>query len=830
MKPSSRQLAAIVFADIVGYTTLMEEAEANAMKILHRFEEVTKEKVAQHNGEIIKKYGDGSLMIFNSTVDAVLCAQEMQVAFREQPMVPLRIGLHVGELIKKDNDVFGHGVNIASRIESMGIPGAVILSRNAYEKIKNQSDYKTELLGSFHFQNVDEPMEVYALANEDFPIPKKGDLKGKFETNKNRKNNLILYGAGILALIFAGMFFYTQFASGDITKNSITQSSLSSKKNSIAVMPFDNMSVGEENQYFADGMHDDLLTYLSKSKDLKVISRTSVTQLKNSNKSIKEIAGLLNVSHIMEGSVRRAGDQVRINVQLIEAATDDHLWAEIYDLEFSPQNVFNIQTEIAKKISTQLTQSIFSNSPVEETVRYTENSTAYENYLRARQLKETGNRESLYQAKALLEEALTLDPDFAEAITLLGNLHIHLVYYGGEDPDVFFPKSWELMEQSMSIDPDFSETYILKGSLYHWWKRDIAGARTAYNKAILLNPNSADALYGLAIAIQDLDLNFTEVSNLLDKAISINPLNPNLMNINGIYKREHKQNREALKIFRKGVEIAPTHPTLWSNYAGTYYYLSRIDSVAILSDLCVEQNGRSGQYLRYYLGSLANFSMLNELEKETELLPGDSEPDIAIKLIFKRDLHLQRREHKLAMQTSQRINKYNLSWVNTDLYKFENYYFNREYKEAVRIYESVHPSLMQSENFNSFSNSEINYALNYVYSLLKTGHTEKANRLRDLLKPIVFDDTDISNERIQSQWFRLYLKSFILQLEGKTDEAMSLMESYFEDGNFYNMRWPKLDPIFDNARETPSYKNLFSKYDGIVAKQQNNFKNYLASK
>ncbi|MBT8218508.1 MAG: adenylate/guanylate cyclase domain-containing protein, partial [Bacteroidia bacterium] len=177
----NRQLAAILFADIVGYTALMQKGEATALKILNRFQDISKDKVSQYEGEIIKTYGDGSIILFTSTINAVQCAKEMQMAFKEEPTVPLRIGIHIGEIVRKDKDVFGNGVNVSARIESMGVAGAVLLSDSAYAKVKNQEDLEFESLGEYEFKNVEEPIEVFALSNDKLVVPDISAIEGKFK-------------------------------------------------------------------------------------------------------------------------------------------------------------------------------------------------------------------------------------------------------------------------------------------------------------------------------------------------------------------------------------------------------------------------------------------------------------------------------------------------------------------------------------------------------------------------------------------------------------------------------------------------------------------------
>ena len=187
-----RKLAAILFADIVGYTALMQKGEATAMSTLQRFEAVAQNAVEKHDGEIIKTYGDGSLILFPSTVNAIQCAYEMQVAFQAAPTVPLRMGIHVGEIIRKGTDIFGNGVNIAARVESLGVAGAVLLSQDAQKKIKNQEGFQTKSLGVFDFKNVEEPMEVFALANEGMIIPKRSEMQGELKTAVKKKNKSFL--------------------------------------------------------------------------------------------------------------------------------------------------------------------------------------------------------------------------------------------------------------------------------------------------------------------------------------------------------------------------------------------------------------------------------------------------------------------------------------------------------------------------------------------------------------------------------------------------------------------------------------------------------------
>jgi len=276
----SRQLAAILFADIVGYTALMQKDEADAIAILSRFQNVIKTNANSYDGEIIKTYGDGTLLLFSSTVDAVECAQDIQIAFQESPKLPLRIGIHVGEFVRKGNDVFGNGINIAARIESIGVAGSVLFSQDVAKRIKNHPEFETVSLGNFQFKHVEEKIEVFALTNDNFAIPKKANISEKIGALVTNKSKWLF--SAIIGVFLLGTLAFWQFKTTTASNTPQTKiiSSPKLQDNSIAVLPFANMSMDRKNDYFSDGMHDDLLSHLSKIGNMKVISRTSVLRFK----------------------------------------------------------------------------------------------------------------------------------------------------------------------------------------------------------------------------------------------------------------------------------------------------------------------------------------------------------------------------------------------------------------------------------------------------------------------------------------------------------------------------------------------------------------------
>jgi len=316
---NNRRLAAVLFADIVGYTALMQSKEALALAHLEKFQQALEKEVPHNKGEIIQFYGDGCLCTFDSAVDALTCAKNLQTIFQTEPKVPVRVGLNAGDIILKDGNIFGHTVNIASRIESLGIPGAVLFSREVEQQIKQQSQFKVVNLGKFDFKNVDQPLAVFALANEGFPIPKKKDITGKLKEKKSSKVNKLL-PALFAILVAAGTFFGLKY-----------QNATPAVAPSIAVLPFKDMSANKDQEYFGDGIAEEILNSLSRLKEVKVAGRTSSFSFKDKETTIDEIGETLQVKNVLEGSVRKQNNKIRVTAQLIKVDDGFQIWSDKYD-------------------------------------------------------------------------------------------------------------------------------------------------------------------------------------------------------------------------------------------------------------------------------------------------------------------------------------------------------------------------------------------------------------------------------------------------------------------------------------------------------------------
>src|SRR4029078_109008 len=384
-----RQLAAILFADMVGYTTLMQENEQLARLKRKRLKEVLETTVSRFNGKILQYYGDGSLSIFGSAIDCVNSAINIQQQLQQEPKVALRIGIHTGDVAIEDESVYGDGVNLASRIESLAVPGGIFISEKVYDEIRNQQNIQTREMGYFELKNVTTPVRIFAIANNGITVPGRDALKGKTKQTNNR----------------------------------------------LAVLPFVNMSADPDNEYFSDGITEELLNALTRVDGLQVTSRTSVFAFKGKNIDVRDIAIQLNVDRILEGSVRKSGNRVRITAQLINATDGYHIWSETYDRNLT--DIFEVQDEISGIIAGKLGKmhTVEPEHPVKAPVT---NVAAYTQYLRGLHYLNKLTPADSRKAIECFEEAIALEPNYAQPYARAAAAYSALGVTGQMLPDTAF--------------------------------------------------------------------------------------------------------------------------------------------------------------------------------------------------------------------------------------------------------------------------------------------------------------------------------------------------------------------------------------------------------
>ena len=529
-----RRLAAIMFTDIVGYTSLMGSDEDRAFEVLRKNREIHKQLIEKFNGSLIKEMGDGMLISFHLASDAVRCAIELQEACKAQN-IPLKIGIHEGEMVFEGADVLGDGVNVASRLQDNSQEGRIQISGNVYDAVKNKAEITARFLGNRKFKNISETIKVYeVLSEEEYNLSRK-----KVDQTKTKYVYYILGSFIALVIVALGLWQFLP------DKHS---SGLISKEKSIAVMPFDNESSDEDNEYFVNGMMEDIRNNLSKIGDLRVTSKTSTEKYRYSNLSIPEIAKELNVNFILEGTVTKIGNKVRIHAQLIDAETDDHIWVDTYNRDLD--DVFRVQSEIAQIIATELYSTITPEEKRLLETPLTKNITAYEIFNRARHYQEaywmegsstlglgimttrSHNMEDLDKAIQLYRNVLEIDSTFSKAYTGLA-MALGSKYWGTTYGNEYITDTvLFLANKALSFNDQVEEAYLLRGIYYRYVGSRFVEAIDNLDKAIKINPNYATAYLEIgSIYIWDI-INYIEGIKHLFKAYELDKsyLLPSTMN------------------------------------------------------------------------------------------------------------------------------------------------------------------------------------------------------------------------------------------------------------------------------------------------------------
>jgi adenylate cyclase len=487
--PEDRRLAAIMFTDIVGYTALMGSDEDKAFQLLRKNREIQRPIIKKYRGEWLKEMGDGILASFHTSSDAVRCAGEIQNEAKKAG-IPLRIGIHEGEVVFEGGDVFGTGVNVASRLEELAEEGCINISGAIYKDIKNKAGIVAEFVEEKELKNVDELIKVYKVKCEESVTEQSGE-----DTPKTSKSKLPYYIIGVVAVVIVAFFLIWQFLPPKEPAPIVEETETVVDK-SIAVLPFTDMSPNKDQEYLSDGMMDEILMHLFKIGGLKVTSRTSVTQYKGTTKTAPQIAKELGVTHVLEGSVSKSGDRIKIIAQLIDGTKDQHLWAESYDRELT--DVFSIQSEVAQKIASSLKVVISPEVQDRIETNPTYNMTAYDNYLKGNvaywRSWEGINKDVMNESVKYYENAIELDPNFSLAYTGLGRSYWWLgLRASNTDRPALYEKSKMYLKKAIDLDPYNGWAYAEMSVVSIEWDWDSTATRKNLDMAIKLMPNDFNA-------------------------------------------------------------------------------------------------------------------------------------------------------------------------------------------------------------------------------------------------------------------------------------------------------------------------------------------------
>lgn len=575
-KDASRHLAAILFTDIVGYTMMMQRDEQQALASVRKHHDILENVIPAYDGEIYQYYGDGSLSIFSSATQAVQCALELQKRMLAEPRVLLRTGIHIGEIYTENGKIFGDGVNVASRIESIGQGGTVLFSRDVYEKIRNHNAFQIKLLGQFEFKNVDDPVSVYALTNPEIITPDGKITEGKLKPQKKKSSRVMMLG--LPAVIIALILMFNLFGN----KNGLqADAGASDVKKSVAVLPFKNYSGNTEEDFLSTGIAVDILTQLAQIKDLRVISQTSSLKYKDSDKDLMKIAQELGVSNLLDGTVQRYDDNLRVSVHLIDARDESIIWSQSFDGRFS--DVLNVQRNVALTVSEKLKISLSPGIKTRLEDRVNVDPEAYVNYQKGQELlaRSSGTLAELEQARGYFEKSIEEDSLFALAWVGLADAWIESIFWHRIADTTALPRGRAAAEKAMSLDPGNGLGYGVMGAI-NLLEKNLELAEKNLNYSIELHPNYSFAyerLAWLALFRDEEEKGFA----LYDKVIQLDPLSTRLKGSVGSAYYLMGKYTEGIDRMKKFLELDPDDDfILWSLaycYAGNKEYQKAIETL-----------------------------------------------------------------------------------------------------------------------------------------------------------------------------------------------------------------------------------------------------------
>jgi adenylate cyclase len=492
-----RKLVAILAADVVGYSRLMgldETGTLTRLKALRR--EYIEPLIEGYHGRVVKLMGDGALVEFASVVDAVACAVEIQrVAAQQNFNVPenarivFRIGINLGDVIIDKDDFYGDGVNIAARLEGLSDPGGVVISGTAYDQARNKLGLTFKSLGEQRLKNIAEPVRAYRVLLEQAPSARK------------LRSRRPLIGAAALFLVLAAALAVVLWPRAVALLQDQSSTISAEGKPTIAVLPFANLGQKADQDYFAEGLTDDLITDLSKISGLLVIARNSSFSFGDRSLDINEIAKQLNVHYVVEGSVRRDGNSVRINVQLIDAKTGSNIWAERFDRDYS--KIFVLQDEVIGRIVEALSVRLTEGEKAQIARLPTRNLEAYDFYTRAEQKAYVVDFTSLGEALSLYQKAIKLDPAFADAYSGYARATVDVLGFDFQRlmlSAVARQRAYQAAGRALELNPQSSRAYAVLGIL-QMLDGEIDEALASVRKAVALDPNGAEAELNLAIVL-----------------------------------------------------------------------------------------------------------------------------------------------------------------------------------------------------------------------------------------------------------------------------------------------------------------------------------------
>ena len=791
-------LAAIMFTDLVGYSELSQENEELAVELLERHRKIVREILPEHGGNEIKTIGDAFLIEFSSSIRAVKCAAEIQSRFfsynnlqNKEKQIQLRIGIHLCDIMQDGDDIIGDGVNIASRIEPKAKSGGICISGQIYDQVFNKVDFSFEELKDVNLKNIQQNIRLYHILLPWEKSASQPTSEPKTKSSSKKSSMPVLVIGGIIGVIAVAALIFMNI-----------KPSLDGDGNSIAVLPFENMSADKDNEYFSDGMTEEILNSLAQIKELRVISRTSVfTYKERTDVGIAKIGRELDVSHVLEGSVRKSGNKVRITAQLIRSKDDTHLWSQTYDR--SLDDIFQVQTEISEAIAQQMKIKLIG-ATVTERRGITNKPEALELYMQARYEMNKMSEKSLHKAIQLFKDAIAIDPEYALANSGIADCYIameevnHFKYYKSDDIENYSnAKSYS--KKALEIEPELGEALAVVARIKHVLDKDYPEAERLFNNAIELSPDHPTSYdwYGGLLAWR-LNDNL-KARAMHKKALKLDPLSPSINASAGIFYLQRLKDDDS-----------------------AYYFLNKAFQL--------EPNYVNGNHRFIFTELLENRHEWERAEKSW-IKAYDLDPKNYTTLWGMSHYYLMRGNLDKSKTYLDQMKELGMGW--TEDYALEGWYYFYGKNNIDASIPYFIKSVAYTSNPKKFQNWFIWFDL--IYALGSTGRCDEINKLnlekvwsefehqeRDQIAEMIISasnefycgnktitlDSLTKTEQIFSEksvYFEnyYYTKTILLMEYGDTKGALNLLENRYDFGQssyYMFIRHPALLPLKDNQR------------------------------
>jgi len=829
---------------------MMQQDEEQAIKIRERHRDIFESSTQKYQGKILQYYGDGTLSIFNSAIDAVKCGIEIQLAYQQDPKIPVRVGIHTGDIVFSEEDIIGDGVNVASRIESLAVAGSVFISDKVYDEIKNHKSFQTQAIGTFELKNVGRPVNVFAISNEGLVVPDARaarQLTGTFWAEVNRRGMIragVAYFVVVLllilllrevnswltlpdwsmqilvtalavgfplamylawnyerspegfirttsqqswqnpysasqrkpltsTLIIAGlvlvimiMYLFPRFLAGDRNRESNDSAlELPVMNKSIAVIPFENLSADEENQYFADGQMEAILNHLTKIADLRVISRTTMMGYRGTTKSVPEIAQELGVRYVLEGSVQKSGQKVRINAQLIDSDSDRHLWSNNYDRDLT--DIFAIQTEIAKSVAQELRATITSREQTIIESAPTSDLTAYDYYLRGlNYYYRSYAKEDFQYANQMFERAIEIDPNFTLAWVGLAAASRWIYWHHYDRSEEHLAQTKEYLDKAIALDPDLMEVQLETGKYFYHCKLNYPGALQILEKLKSEYPNNDHLHLWVGFVYRRMG-QFQKSFDFTDRATSLNPSGWESWNASGATLTMLRRYAQAEDYLKTANNLNPSATIIYIFLARMHLATGEVDMARAL--LVNNQN--------------IDDPWMYMMRSQVELIDQKYQEAISI---------LESSPHKvMADQWAYTPKPLQLGLI----------YYLRSDRELANTHFQEARQVLEDDLTTLQNDSRLFSSLGITYAGL--GMAEEAMAANNKALAIM----NISVDAFRGFYRELDMARILLMI-GRYDEAIAKLEFLLQQNGLISVDLLKKDPFWDPLRDMDGFKAL----------------------